>query len=44
VKVRNQVIDTAMINTKFRIGAKVIKYGHNPVSVAAKTPVTTVAK
>jgi uncharacterized protein YbgA (DUF1722 family) len=26
------------------MGAKLIKKGHNPVSVAAKAPVTTVAK
>ena len=35
---------TAIINTKFRMGAKSIKNGHSPVSVAAKTPVTIVAK
>jgi len=44
VNVKNQVIGTAMINTKSKIGAKSTKTGHNPVSTAAKTPVTTVAK
>jgi hypothetical protein len=44
VNVRNHIIGTAMINTKFRIGAKSTKMGHKPVSIAAKTPVTKVAK
>jgi len=29
---------------KFSIGAKSVKYGHNPVRVIAKTTVTKVAK
>jgi len=44
MRVKNQVIGTAMINTKLRIGAKSIKIGHIPVSTAAKTPVVIVAK
>ena len=32
------------MKTKFSIGAKSTKYGHNPVKTAAKTPVLTVAK
>jgi hypothetical protein len=44
VNVRNHVIGTAIMNTKFNIGAKSIKNGQSPVRVAAKTPVTRVAK
>ena len=35
---------TAMINTKFSIGAKSTKYGQSAVKIIAKTPQTKVAK
>lgn len=38
------MIGTAMINTKFNMGAKSTKYGHSPVRTAANIPVTTVAR
>jgi hypothetical protein len=44
MRVRNQVIGTAIRNMKSRTGAKSTKTGHKPVSTAAKIPVTTVAK
>jgi hypothetical protein len=44
MNVRNQVIETAMINTKLRMGAKSINIGHKPVRTAANTPSTKVAK
>jgi len=33
-----------MINIKLRIGAKSINTGHNPVRIAAKTPITSVPR
>jgi hypothetical protein len=44
MKVINHAIGTAIINTKLRIGAKSINTGHNPVRIAAKTPITRVAR
>jgi hypothetical protein len=42
--VRNHVIGTAIKNTKLRTGAISTNTGQSPVKMAAKTPITTVAR
>jgi len=44
MRVRNHVIGTAIKKTKCKTGAKSTKMGQSPVRIAAKTPVTTVAR